>query len=65
MGTKIAERRLYELIKKAVDEALKTNLKRLKIALIPYADDAEMEGIRKIFGSPRKYKNQPCTRRKL
>jgi hypothetical protein len=65
MGTKIAERRLYELIKKAVDEALKANLKRLKIALIPYADDAEMEGIRKIFGSPRKYKNQPCTRRKL
>ena len=52
MGTKIAERRLYELIKKAVDEALKANLKRLKIALIPYADDAEMEGIRKIFGSP-------------
>jgi hypothetical protein len=65
METKIEEKKLYTLIKKAVDEALKSNLKRLKIAMIPYADTEEMKEIKQVFGSPKKYKNQEFSTRKL
>lgn len=65
METKIEEKKLYALIKKAVDEALKSNLKRLKIAMIPYADDEEMKEIKEVFGSSKKYKNQEFVKIKL
>ena len=61
---KIQDKKLYELIKKAVEEVLKENLKKLKIALIPYADNEEMKEIRQIFHSPDKYKKQIFLRKK-
>ncbi len=65
MGTLIEEKRLYEIVKKAVNEALQENLKKLKIDFIPYVDEKEMEEIRKIFGSPEKYKNQKFVKKEL
>ncbi|MDH5684319.1 MAG: hypothetical protein OEZ20_07640 [candidate division WOR-3 bacterium] len=62
---KIQDKKLYELIKKAVEEVLKENLAKLKIALIPYADDKEIEEITQIFRSPNKYKKQIFQRKKL
>ncbi|MBS4016413.1 MAG: hypothetical protein KGZ86_08285 [Candidatus Latescibacteria bacterium] len=65
METKIEEKKLYTLIKKAVDEALRDNLKKIKLSMIPCCDDEEIKEIKSIFGSPAKYKNQKCTARKL
>jgi ssRNA-specific RNase YbeY (16S rRNA maturation enzyme) len=65
MVISVEEKRLSELVKRAVDEALKANIKRLKIAMIPYVDDAEMKEINKTFGSPRKYHHQEFARKKL
>ena len=65
MKVTIEGKRLYELVRKAVSEVLTENFKRLKIELIPYADDKEMEEIKAIFGSPKKYKTQKFVRQKL
>lgn len=65
METKIENKKLYSLIKKAVNEAMQRNLKRIKISMIPCCDDEEIKEIKAIFGSPKKYKNQSCSIRKL
>jgi len=56
--TSVEEKKLYKLIKKAVVEALDENLQRLKLELVPYVEKGEMEEIKKLFGTPKKYKNQ-------
>jgi hypothetical protein len=65
METKIEEKKLYSLIKKAVDEALRDNLRKLKLSMIPCCDDDEIKEIKAIFCSPKKYKNQKCRTRKM
>lgn len=52
------ETRMYEMVKKAVAEVFDEKLEKLKLELIPYADDIEMEEINSIFGDPKKYENQ-------
>ncbi|MEW6104265.1 MAG: hypothetical protein AB1630_10730 [bacterium] len=54
----VEEEKLYEVVEKAVNKAMEENLKRLKLELIPYVDDGEMEEIREIFKEPKKYKYQ-------
>ncbi|MEW6104342.1 MAG: hypothetical protein AB1630_11115 [bacterium] len=54
----VDEEKLYEVVEKAVNKAMEENLKRLKLELIPYVDDDEMEKIREIFKEPKKYKYQ-------
>jgi len=54
----ITEKRLYKLIKQAVSESLDEKLLQLKLAMLPEADDEEMEEIEKLFGKPEKYTNQ-------
>jgi len=62
MHLTVDEKKLYLLIKKAVSEVIAEKLKELKLEIIPYADDAEMEEIKTIFESPEKYKNQKFTK---
>ena len=58
MATTILEKRLHKMIKQAVTEALEENIEKLKLGLIPYVSDKEMNEIRKILGAPEKYKHQ-------
>ena len=39
-------------------EVFDEKLEKLKLELIPYADDSEMEEINSIFGDPKRYENQ-------
>jgi len=54
----IDEEKFYQLIKKAVSEAMEENLIKLKLSMIPYVEDDEMNEIAEIFGDPEKYKDQ-------
>jgi hypothetical protein len=56
--TSVEEKKLYKLIKKAVVEALDENLQRLKLEFVPYVEEGEMEEIKTLFGTPKKYKSQ-------
>ena len=58
MQLPIDEEKFYQLIKKAVSEAMEENLIKLKLSIIPYVDDEEMKEIEEIFGDPEKYKDQ-------
>ncbi len=58
MDTQINETRMYEMVKKAVAEVFEEKLEKLKLELIPYVNDSEMEEINSIFGDPKKYENQ-------
>ena len=50
MELPIDEEKFYQLIKKAVSEAMEENLIKLKLSIIPYVDDEEMKEIEEIFG---------------
>ena len=56
--TIIAEKDLYELIKRAVRETLDEKLLKLKVAMIPEADDEEMNEIDEMFGDPTQYSDE-------
>ncbi|GAI94331.1 unnamed protein product [marine sediment metagenome] len=58
MDAQFDEIKMYEVVKKAVAEVFDEKLEKLKLELIPYADDSEMEEINAIFGDPKKYENQ-------
>ena len=58
MDAQVGKTRMYEMIKKAVAEVFEEKLEKLKLELIPYADNSEMEEINSIFGDPKKYENQ-------
>ncbi len=58
MDTQVDETRMCEMVKKAVAEVFDEKLEKLKLELIPYADDSEMEEINSIFGDPKNYENQ-------
>lgn len=58
MELMIDEEKFYQLIKKAVSEAMEENIIKLKLSLIPYVEDDEMKEIEEIFGDPEKYKDQ-------
>lgn len=58
MDAQIDETKMYEMIKRAVSEVFEENLEKLKLALIPYANDSEMEEINSLFGDPTKYESQ-------
>ena len=65
MEITIEEKKLYEMIKKAVSEVISDNFEKLKMELIPYASNKEMDEIKEIFGFPKKYKNQQFIEQKL
>ena len=54
----VDEKKLYQLVKKALSEVMEENLKKLKLELIPYVQDEEMKEIEEIFGKPKRYKKQ-------
>ncbi len=58
MDAQVGKTRMYEMVKKAVAEVFEEKLGKLKLELIPYADDSEMEEINSLFGDPKKYENQ-------
>ncbi len=58
MDAQVGETKMYEMVKKAVAEVFEEKLEKLKLELIPYADNSEMEEINSIFGDPKKYENQ-------
>lgn len=58
MDTQVDETKMYELIKRAVSEVFEEKLEKLKLELIPYVDDSEMEEINSLFGDPTKYESQ-------
>ena len=58
MDTQVGETKMYEMIKKAVAEVFEEKLEKLKLALIPYANDNEMKEINSLFGNPDKYESQ-------
>ena len=57
MELRIDEEKFYQLIKKAVSEAMEENLIKLKLSMIPYVDDEEMKEIEEIFIEPKEYKD--------
>ena len=61
MVVQVDENKMYEMIKKAVAEVFEEKLEKLKLQLIPYADDNEMEEINSLFGDPTKHKGQTVT----
>lgn len=65
MSMIVQERKLRKIIKQAVSEALGEKIENLKLSLLPYVSDKEMDEIRKIFGSLEKYKSQEFKRIKL
>ena len=46
MEITIDEEKFYQLIKKAVSEAMEENLIKLKLSIIPYVDDEEVNNPR-------------------
>lgn len=65
MEIKISEKKLYSLIKKAVDEAMHKHLQEIKLSMVASCDDDEMQEIKTMFGSPKKYKKQKCCIKKI
>ncbi|MDR4498960.1 MAG: hypothetical protein MRK02_13740 [Candidatus Scalindua sp.] len=58
MEVTLDEKKLYQLVKKAVSEVMDEKLKNLKLEMISYAEEKEMEEMKEIFETPEKYKNQ-------
>lgn len=56
------ERKLRKIIKQAVSKALEEQIENLKLSLLPYVSDKEMDEIKKIFGSPNRLKSQKFER---
>jgi hypothetical protein len=65
MKLTVDEKKLYQLVKKALSEVMEENLKKLKLGLIPYVQDEEMKEIEEIFGTPEKYKKQEFIKQDL
>jgi hypothetical protein len=65
MKLTVDEKKLYQLVKKALSEVMEENLKKLKLGLIPYVQDEEMKEIEEIFGAPEKYKKQEFVKQVL
>ncbi len=62
MNITVKDKKLRTMIKQAVSEALEENIEKLKLGLIPHVSDKEMSEIRKICGSPERYKSQEFKR---
>jgi len=58
METTISEEKLFNIVKRAVNEVITVEMAKLRLQLIPYVDDTEMKEIEEIFGSPEKYKDE-------
>ncbi len=58
MNLTVEEKKLQKIIKKAVSDALEEKIEKLRIGLIPYVSEKEMAEIKRIFGSPDKYKSE-------
>ncbi len=58
METTVSEEKLFNIVKRAVNEVIMVEMVKLRLQLIPYVDDAEMKEIEEIFGSPEKYKDE-------
>jgi hypothetical protein len=65
MEIRIDDKKLYSLIRKAVDDAMKANQRKQKLDSLPCCDDDEIKEIKAIFCSPKKYKNKSCKIRKI
>ncbi|MFQ6033096.1 MAG: hypothetical protein ACE5K2_09275 [Candidatus Zixiibacteriota bacterium] len=65
MKLTVDEKKLYQLVKKALSEVMEEKLKKLKLGLIPYVQDEEMKEIEEIFGTPEKYKKQEFIKQDL
>jgi len=65
MKLTVDEKKLYQLVKKALSEVMEENLKKLKLGLIPYVQNEEMKEIGEIFGTPEKYKKQEFIKQDL
>lgn len=53
---------IYDLIKRAVNEAVDEKISELKLNLIPDADIDENQEMDELFGNPAKYYNQEFER---
>lgn len=53
----IDDKKLYDAIKRAVSDVIKKEIAKLRLQMILYVDDDEMEEINEMFGSPKKHKN--------
>lgn len=49
---------IYELVKRAVDDAVNEKFTEFKLNFIPYSDSEEDKVIDSIFDNPAKYENQ-------
>lgn len=65
MKLTVDEKKLYQLVKKALSEVMEEKLKKLKLGLIPYVQDEEMKEIEEVFGKPEKYKKQEFMKQDL
>jgi len=61
----IDEKKLYEIIKTAVAEAVREEMLNYKLSLIPYVDDDEMKEIQKDLKNEKKFHNQEYRELKL
>ncbi|GBE54319.1 MAG TPA: hypothetical protein ENH28_02935 [Euryarchaeota archaeon] len=58
MEAVVSEEKLFDIVKKAVNEVITVEMAKLRLQLIPYVDNAEMGEIKEIFGSPEKYRDE-------
>ncbi len=58
MDINIDENKLYEMIRNAVSDAVKQEMASIRLQLLRYADEKEMDTINELFESPNKYDDE-------
>ena len=56
MEANLSEERIYEIVKRAIEEVMDEKLLEIRLSLIPEVDENEMLAIEKEIGKPEDYK---------
>ncbi len=61
MGVRMTDEKLYNIVKRAVEEVFSEKLIEMRLAMIPEADEEEMREIENKVGDPSKYHDEEYT----
>ena len=56
MEANVSEERMYEIVKRAIEEVMDKKLLEIRLSLIPEVDENEMRALEKEIGKPEDYK---------
>ena len=56
MEANVSEERMYEIVKRAIEEVMDKKLLEIRLSLIPEVDENEMRALEKEIGEPEDYK---------